>query len=433
MREQVTIVLNEREPTKAGIASALEEQLLARGISASRITSGLDRLERTLATRASQVIVLDYVLGDHTSGIEILKFLSGRASFERPQIIFLTDEPSVGVVVSAMKNGAYDYIEIDAPHALQRAVAAIEKALGQSRTVAPLPLTRLSLHEIIGVAPVSLALHNHLVTHAKRQTRLVVVSGPKGSGRSTLARALAEELHRQSACFVEEHDLRCSTLRAEALLNRPQKLSTPFVLLLDHLDQDDGSIIAAYQRLSSAHRPEHLIGISADPLIALAWQRQLDAAIVNAPALRQREDDIAPLAQRFIQKALDYCRAKLSVRPVIPSASAITRLRSHPWEGNIAQLHSAVIDAVIQSSTRDESFENVIAQHLANAHTFVEEMPVLSPLVAALTLERFDYNRRLAAAVLGCSLQQLSQVLACAPVPGDVHARLPPLGREERP
>ena len=81
MREDVCIVLNEREPSKSKAAEALQAQLQSRGITSSRPV--IDRnIEEILVTRMPQVLLLDYLIGDYSTGLDIMQCTGECNSFE---------------------------------------------------------------------------------------------------------------------------------------------------------------------------------------------------------------------------------------------------------------------------------------------------------------------------------------------------------------
>ena len=59
---------------------------------------------------------------------------------------------------------------------------------------------------------------------------------------------------------------------------------------------------------------------------------------VNVPPLRERRDDIAPLATHFVQQA-----ARRMNRPVPRvTQAALSELAAHDWTGNVRQLRNVV-------------------------------------------------------------------------------------------
>jgi DNA-binding NtrC family response regulator len=133
---------------------------------------------------------------------------------------------------------------------------------------------------------------------------------------------------------------------------------------------------------------------------------------IHVPPLRDRQDDIALLAEHFLQKLNEDASASKSF-----SESSLLTLSQHNWPGNVRELKNAVERAFIMA---DEVLElaPIISSHaseLGNGHERANgiHVPLGSRLDEAerslivATLEHFDGNKRRAAEVLGCSLKTL--------------------------
>ena len=96
---------------------------------------------------------------------------------------------------------------------------------------------------------------------------------------------------------------------------------------------------------------------------------------IGIPPLRERPDDIIPLAHRFLaQYAEKYRRAAASIAP---EAEAL--LRSHSWSGNIRELQNTVEKAVILSEGTELKPEDLS----------IDRKPVAEP-AARQTLEEAE-------------------------------------------
>ncbi len=93
---------------------------------------------------------------------------------------------------------------------------------------------------------------------------------------------------------------------------------------------------------------------------------RLAVLTLNVPALRDRADDIVPLAEYFLVR---YCEKYERPTPVM-SSCLIRKMKSYSWPGNVRELESAIHMAVIHSTSHileavDVHFEN---QLQASAH-----------------------------------------------------------------
>jgi DNA-binding NtrC family response regulator len=133
---------------------------------------------------------------------------------------------------------------------------------------------------------------------------------------------------------------------------------------------------------------------------------------IHVPPLRDRQDDIALLAEHFLQRLNSEAGTAKRF-----SESSLLTLGQHTWPGNVRELKNAVERAFIMA---DEVLElaPIVSLHSGengNGHDRANgiHVPLGSRLDEAerslivATLEHFDGNKRRAAEVLGCSLKTL--------------------------
>jgi len=69
---------------------------------------------------------------------------------------------------------------------------------------------------------------------------------------------------------------------------------------------------------------------------------RINVVVIELPALREREDDIAPLSRHFAARL-----AQRFGRPLSLSDDAIAWLEQQPWPGNVRQLENAIERAAV--------------------------------------------------------------------------------------
>ncbi len=201
----------------------------------------------------------------------------------------------------------------------------------------------------------------------------VILTGEASCGKGVFARVLHDRSSRASRPYVV---LRCASLvdqdRIQAALGPrggvPEGASCavlearggtllldevcelppdPQERLLDVLDALDGSgtrlVATTHLDLAALARR----GAFSEPLLAL-----LKGEEVPIPPLRERPEDIVPLAEGF-------ARGAGATDPIKLSPGALARLRSHPWPGNILELRNAMERAV-----RLANGGEILAEHL---------------------------------------------------------------------
>jgi DNA-binding NtrC family response regulator len=102
--------------------------------------------------------------------------------------------------------------------------------------------------------------------------------------------------------------------------------------------------------LATTHRA--LAGLVERGAFDQGLYERLAGAVIEVPPLRQRPEDIIPLAERFGEEA----GAK---RPVRMSPGALARVRSYPWPGNVLELRNAMERAVRLAGSGE-----ILAEHL---------------------------------------------------------------------
>jgi DNA-binding NtrC family response regulator len=134
---------------------------------------------------------------------------------------------------------------------------------------------------------------------------------------------------------------------------------------------------------------------------------RLSVARIHLPALRERPEDILPLARSFI----DARSRRLGLAPKPLTLEAEDILVSHPWPGNVRELENEITQALIRSRMRKE----IGAEHLSVGPVPGCGLRLVSKAfergVLTEALARFGGNRTRAAQALGISRQGLYRKL----------------------
>ena len=421
MREDVCIVLNEREPSKARAAEAIQSKLQEKNIAASRPEIDKD-IEEVLVTRLPRVLLLDYLIGDYSTGLDIMRAFEKCAPERRPQFIFLTDEPSLAVAVEAMRSGAANYFELDNPRAVELATQNILDLLPSAGPVPPAAgAPRPSLDGLIGNAPASRRLIEDARLLVLKHAPIILICGPAGSGCSTLAQALALEKFKSTYCAeLDLHTFDGSfpgyfgiSPEAEGRLRLGRDLSA----VIEHVEEDTGDLLEFlgenHKRIwpaGSKNCSGGLISCTNSRQLARLWQKTLSAAVLQVPALDERREDIPALVQRFLAEAEEVLGKTIK----LPDADTITWLSNLSWPGHLKQLHAQVVDAALRSALGKEKLRDLLnhAREIWDLEQSSDAQPdPIDPFLAAVVLEASRHNFRIAAARLGCSQSVLNQTL----------------------
>lgn len=422
MQQEVVIVLNEREPAKARAAETLCAKLIEREITCSRLDAS-QKLFEILKEGAPRVLVLDYLIGDVTTGLDLAERLN-RESGLHPYILFLTDEPSVPVAVQAMKLGAINYYQLENPAAINQLAEEISTLVRK-----PVPTKRISkiaptsLDSLVAQSKLSLELIARARARALTPFPIVLIQGRPGSGRSTIAQALQHE--RKSNSFLRSIDFDLYDGTLEELFSSAQdphtslSLGSNLSLILDHVEADDGTLLNYVSRHLTRFWPNirsdkddsnnSFLTICTSCVDTMrGWSRLTGTEPLIIPPLADRTEDIAPLVQRFTSEAHDLSGAKIKAF----TSEAVLWLSKQEWHGEIRELRSVVFESALMSAYLETDVKTILQESIerwVEDHTEWERD--IDPLLAARALESCSHNYRITAARLGLSVSKLRELL----------------------
>ncbi len=422
MHPEVLIVLNEREPEKLRAAETLFNKLKERDITPSRISAS-QKLFETIKEASPQILVLDYLLGDVTTGVDLLERLNSELKVS-PQVIFLTDELSVPVAVQAMKAGAINYYQLENPASVSQLVEEICEVL-RTQKVRRKSLAKAlpRLDSLVAQSQASLELMRRAKARALDPSPITIIQGRPGSGRSTLAESIFRARQSPSYYRAVDYDLYEDSL--EELLNFSSErqltlsLGTDISLTLDHVEFDNGLLLDfVTKRLKQIWPGFGTAGIAGNKSFLTictscvetmkSWARLSGAEPLVIKPLSERREDIAPLIQRFINEVQELSGAK------IPSLSAETLLwlTNQDWIGETKQLRAVVFESALIGLNAKDDIRSIFESNIERwneDHTNWEKD--VDPLLAARALELCDYNYRVTAARLGTTVSHLRSLL----------------------
>jgi DNA-binding NtrC family response regulator len=333
-----------------------------------RTTSAQSAAEAfTLLQRDAPDLVLLDVRMPGESGLELLKRLP------RPlpaPVVVLSGEASAGEAVQSLKLGATDFVE--KPPSAERLLTAVKNALAISTLSNEGSQLREALNQpghLVGESA-PMALLRTQITRVGPSEAIVLIQGETGTGKERVARALHQASGRQGRfvavnCAAIPSNLLESELFgyekgafSGAQARHPGRLEQAQrgTVLLDELGDMPLELQAKLLRVLEQREVERLGGTHPVPIdvrFVAATHRDLRQHVaegkfredlfyrlnvfpMRVPALRERPDDIRPLARTF---AADLLGHGGSIE-VTPSGDAL--LRSYPWPGNVRELKNLI-------------------------------------------------------------------------------------------
>jgi DNA-binding NtrC family response regulator len=364
-------------------------------------TSGAEGLE-ILAREEIACIVSDQRMPG-MSGIEMLR--AARAVRPDAVCILLTAYADVGILADAINEGLV-YRYVSKPFSSTDLGAAIRGALERfylirenQRLVEQLRAHNTYLErelskdyqpdEIVGAAP-SLAAAMEQVNKVAPTASTVLLRGESGTGKELLARAIHFKSPRSGKAFVKVNcaALAPGVLESELFGHEKGSFTGALARKLGRFELADGGTLFLDEvgdltldiqvkllRVLQEREFERVGGVDTirtDVRVVSATNRDLEQAItrrefredlyyrlnvfpVYVPPLRERAEDIEPLAEHFILKYAHTCGKRVSGL----SDAALEKLLGYPWPGNVRELENVIERAVILGQGDDIQAEDL--------------------------------------------------------------------------
>ncbi|MEN8258235.1 MAG: sigma-54 dependent transcriptional regulator [Thermodesulfobacteriota bacterium] len=333
------------------------------------------------------IVLLDVCMPDG-NGMEFVPLIMQTPS--QPEVIIITALGSSGGAEIAIKNGAWDYLQ--KPVSKQDLALALRQAhlYRKSRQQAALERPTLKRHGIIGDSPRIRECRDALAQAAQSKAS-VLICGETGTGKELFAQAIHSNSPRAKKNFVV---VDCAALPANLIesalfghergaftgANRAQvglvKQADGGTLFLDEIGELPLSLQKNFLRVLQEHcfRP---IGSDqeqeSDFRLVAATHRNLDRMVsdglfrqdlmyrlrsisIELPALRERQEDIANLAQK---KADKICHEN-GIPPKSFANDALEALHAYGWPGNVRELINT-LEATINKAFNEQV---LFARHL---------------------------------------------------------------------
>lgn len=311
-------------------------------------------------------------------GIALLRRLREKSQ-NPPEVIMLTGQATVESAIEAMKLGAYDYLT--KPYRITELSVLVTQAadkqklkIDNQRLRAQVQRSNQNMPEIIGNSAQMKEILR-LVQRVAPSDTSVLVTGESGTGKELIAQAIHRLSRRSDKTFI---DLNCAALQ-ETLLEselfgyeagafsgaRARKLglfeiADSGTLFLDEVMEMPAPLQSKLLRAletRSFFRVGGVKKVEVDVRLVAATNRnavqsvaegafrsdllyRINSFEIHIPPLRERREDIAPLAEHILQKIAGANAPELA-------PAAIDALSSYSWSGNVRQLRNCLERAVL--------------------------------------------------------------------------------------
>ena len=367
------LLVEDKNELRAMLRKALERN----GHSVDEAADGCAAIQKLRAKRY-QMVLTDLKMPG-ASGLDVLRE-SKQADSSIP-VILLTAFGSVDEAVSAMKEGAFDFIQ--KPVDLDHLKLLVERATRQQELLRENLIlreefaARYGFPRIVGESRAMQDVSSQLQRVAPTETTVLLL-GESGTGKELFARAVHHLSSRSEHPFVA---LNCAAIPESLVENElfghergaftgagnrkvgKIELAQRGTLFLDEIGELPLASQAKLLRVLEERRFERVGGtqsVDVDVRIIVATNRDLASRVrdklfredlyfrisavpLTIPPLRERGDDLLLLADHFLERfRREFGKPELSLGP-----EARRRMREYPWPGNVRELQNALERAVI--------------------------------------------------------------------------------------
>jgi DNA-binding NtrC family response regulator len=402
----------------------------------------VDEAVGKLKTQRYHALVTDLKMPEK-SGMELLEY-AVRYCPEMP-VIMLTAYGTIQTAVEALKSGAFDYIA--KPVQVDELALAIEKAISHFRLRAQNLFLRDELRRrdecLYGTDNAAMAGIFETIDSVKSVQSTILLQGESGTGKEVIARYIHAQSPRSAGAFVP---INCGAIPeslieselfgyeqgaftdAKVRTKGKLEIADGGTLFMDEINELPAKAQAALLRflqepeitpLGSTRRIAlnvRIITATNEELKRLVKQGKfredlyyrINVLPITLPPLRERKEDIVPLAVWFLERFSREYNRRISGF----SAEAERRLAAYSWPGNIRELRNCIERAVIvvrgQQITADSLYLDT-ENHEPCDFSNVGIIPLreLETRYIHWVLDNLGGNRTATASRLGISLRGL--------------------------
>ncbi len=359
----------------------LSKVLTSRGYEVHTCSNGNNFLSM-LAQHHPDIVLLDIYMGEY-NGLELISRMKETGFIA--SVIMITAFPEVSLAVKAMKEGASDFLT--KPIDINHLFIVIEKNLEHARLARKITLLENEVdmeYHISGIISKSEKMQRVLKLAEKlsqSDNTTVLIEGETGTGKELLARYIFSKSVRKEMPFIK---VNCGAIPRElaeselfgyekgAFTGADKKmkqgkfeLADKGTILLDEIGELSLEIQVKLLRILEDRKFYRLGGtkeIDVDVRVIAATNRDLEREVavgnfredlfyrinvmqIKIPPLRERLEDILPLAKYFLQ---DFS-SKFNKADNKISADAIKLLEQQYWKGNVRELRNVIERTVLLS------------------------------------------------------------------------------------
>lgn len=357
---------------EADIRDIISSNLKDEGFNVRTSADSSQALE-SISNKIPSAIILDiWLQGSELDGLGILEIV--KKKYPLMPVVIISGHGTVETAVSAIKMGAYDYIEKPFTH--EKLMIVLKRACESSklkRENYDLKSRVVNKTELVGTSNPIIKLHAEIEKVAPTSGRVMLIGNP-GSGKELTARILHKKSKRAAGPFITFSPTGISGSKVlQDLFGEPEKHDTSKVFTKRHsileaahngtlyideigdLPQEaQGKLLKFLQTgILEKHDTKKVIKLDVRIITSTTNELNNDVEIgkfrqdlyyrlnvvpIKIPTLAERNDDITLLATYFIKQLAKF--SGLKEREL--SEETMTALQSYAWPGNVRQLRNVI-------------------------------------------------------------------------------------------
>ena len=335
--------------------------------------------DHLLQAEQPNAVLLDVRLPDR-SGMALLE--QWKQAGVTAVVVMMTADPKLDDVKAAIKMGAYDFVS--KPLDFDELTVTLANALETTelrQEVSSLReevRKRAGYREVVGESQSLRELMEFVLKVARSEAQTILITGESGTGKDLLSKVIHYNSSRAVKPFVA---INCSAIPenlieaelfghekgaftdAKAMKRGMFEMADQGTLLLDEIGELSSFLQAKLLRVLEDHTFRRVGGVhdmTVDVRVIAASNRDLERGVaekrfrddlyyrlsvitIHLPPLRERKDDIIPLAEFFVRHYSQKFRKPMDgIRPELKRV-----LLNYDWPGNVRELKNAIERAMI--------------------------------------------------------------------------------------
>ncbi|UTO28795.1 nitrogen assimilation response regulator NtrX [Bartonella harrusi] len=334
----------------------------------TRVACNSDEALAQIGERIPKLIFLDiWLQGSRLDGLALLDEIKTR--YPSLPVVMISGHGNIETAVSAIKRGAYDFIE--KPFKADRLVLVAERTLENSNLKRELLELRKRSHETLELLGKSTAIKHlqQIIEKVAPTNSRIMITGPSGAGKEMVARAIHALSTRSNGPFVTinaatitpermEIELFGSEIEGEERKIGALEEAHGGILYLDEIAdmprETQGKILRVltgqtFERVGGTKRvkvdvriisstAQNLENLISDGRFREDLFHRLSVVPIAVPPLSARREDIPELVRHFVKTISQ----QVGIKPREISDDVIAILQTHAWPGNVRQLRNNI-------------------------------------------------------------------------------------------